>query len=350
MGRQSPKFYCPKCGKKTLIATSHYDYNLSDWKRGYECKNQAPRRYNHLISAFANNHDPSGTLDDESNYWGYEARWSGSKQALRLAQQEEVKAYLKKNPTPCDCTIFVEGREAKISDYGCLLDKLIQTDPPIKVYLLENNVYVKKRGFEVLYSTEIMDVVRLNDDHGVAVWLYWKCKWEPDRQSSEIEWSDLTHEAAAYILHKGKTIQSIFRNHTRYPLWTKPDRKERATSLQNVPFCGSLGKRKKAEIVEWAKSLEKNLQDYQKQAAAAVEAWKAWGDQLRAAVSREIRVCISHYNGVSKTAYITINGALTQGQIERIAEALKEPESIDEIAARADRLIEQAEQLLSRDK
>ena len=304
MGRRSrtvDKFYCPKCGKKALIKVQRYSHTNGGWQRGYECKNQIPRKYSQLLN--------------DGFYW--------SRRELQAAQRAEAEAYVQKHPE-CDCKIYVEGRDAEIADFGCVLDLMIRTDPPIKYHLLEKNSNIQKRGFEVIHSTETLDLVRLNDKYGVAIWLYWKYKWDPDHTQDEIDWRSLTHEAAAFITHRDTSLRSIFSQTSRYPVWTKPGTvSERSSCLRHVPFSGNLGKRKRAEIIEWTKALEANLAAYQEQAAAAVNEWTTWGEQLTSAVAHETKIHISRFNGKSKRARISINGDLTQAQIERIAEALK---------------------------
>jgi len=323
MGRYrhtTQKFYCPKCNKKTLVRDSQYDHSTQSWSRGWVCKNQPPKKYDRLVELLTNG-DPHDELNDAETYVEYELRWGDDCEKLRLAKQEEIKAYLKRRP-PCDCKIFVPGKDAEIVDYHTVLDLLIRPGEQIKHYLLEKDPNIRRQGFEVLYSSETIDLVRMRDGSGVAVWLYWKCTWEPDREKSEINWRALSHEAAAYISHKDVPLRAIFGNSRRYAVWTKPVREqERASCLRHVPFSGGLGKRKKAEIVEWAKVLEANLVSYQEKAVAAVDTWLAWGRQLNAAIGKS-KVSIGHYNAHSKTASINIHGWLNQAQIEAIAEAL----------------------------
>jgi hypothetical protein len=295
-----------------LVKSQKYNSTVGSWDWGYECQHSPPKKYVALI-----NYD---------RYWGYEARYGDNKEKLQAEQRAEAEAYLQKNPA-CDCEIYVPGRQAEIVDFGCVLDLLIRTDPAIKYHLLEKNSNIHKRGFEILHSSDMLDVVRHRDQHGVAVWLYWKCKWEPDHNLPSLNWKAMSHEAAAYITHRDTSLRAIFSHTARYPIWTKPDRvNERAHCLRAVPFWGPLGKRKKAEIIKWVKELEAKLAAYQEQAAAAVKEWTDWGRQLKESVAAETKVYIRDYNGKSKTANITISGALTQAQIERIAVALKEPE------------------------
>jgi hypothetical protein len=328
MGRRNKtKYYCPKCSKKTLVRAFNAK---TTWKPGWECTNQPPQMWAKLIAAL-NSGDPD-ELDDPYVYSSYKARWGDDPEPHRLAEQEKVKKLLKKGS--CDCVIFrPNGEQAEITDYTTVLDKLIRPGALIKHHLLETNSNIHNRGFEVLYSSDTLDLVRHRCQAGVGVWLYWKCTWEPNRSKSEIQWSNLTHAAAGYIKHgfafgegapeSTTSLRSIFGN-KRYAVWTKESNdNKRSTWFRSVPFTGNLGKRKKAEIVKWVKKLEDNLTSYQEQAAAAVKTWTDWGAQLKAAIGGS-KVSIGHYDGHEQTASINIHGNLNQAQIEAIAKALKE--------------------------
>ena len=300
------KFYCPKCSKKTLVRDSNYDSQTQTWSRGWKCNNQPPIRTINVV---------------ESEVYYDEAQWDSDKAAVQLA---ECEAYIKKHP-PCDCTIFVPGKDAEIIDYHNILDLLIRPGDAIRHHLFEKNSNVHRKGFEVLHSTDDVDVVRHRDNNGVAVWLYWKCMWDPDRSPKEINWEPLQHQAAAFIEHEGVSTRSIFTRGGRYALWTKPVQgHERSHIFRNVPFCGGLGKRKTAEIISWVEKLEANLRAYEREAAAAVEKWEAWGQQLRRAVSsKSSKVHISGWNARSELVTISIHAQLTQEQVEAIAEILR---------------------------
>jgi hypothetical protein len=296
--RASRKFYCPACKKKTLVRSRAYDNNAGRSFYSWECENQLSRRQRRI-------------LDGDEYFYDDEER---------AAAEEKVKKHLAKNPE-CDCVITAPGRDAEIADYGTVLDKLIRIGEPIKHHLLETDKGIYRKGMQVLYSSDHVDVVRLRDQSGVAVWLYWKVMWEPNRSQSEINWAALCSEAAAYLFHENTTLRTIFRNTKRFPVWTKEEGGARDYSLREAPLSGSLGKKKKAEIVEWVKKLETNLPTYEAQAKAANDKWVAWGRQLQEKTA-DSKVRVVSFNSMSKTAAITIRGTLSQEQIEAVVAAL----------------------------
>ena len=335
MGRRNTKkkYYCPKCHKKTLVEA----YNsATKWNSGWECTNQPPKKWDKLVKALSQDPIDEETLADPYTYedctGSYELRWGDDVDNRRAALQKKVRTYLKKRP-PCDCVIFNEndsGR-AKISDYTTVLDKLIRPGEPIMHHLIEKNNHIQRRGFQVLHSTDTLDVVRHNDDNGVAVWLYWKCCWDEGRSKTEIQWDDLKHNGAAYLSHgvdeQKKDLRSIFGSGSRFALWAKS--KPQYGRLQNVPFTGNLGKKKKAEIIEWTKQLEASLRLYEAEAKEARITWKNWGRELRNALGAvSNKVSISGYNGKHQNCTISINERLTKEQTLAIAEILRtEPAS-----------------------
>ena len=335
MGRRrntTTKYYCPKCERKTLVRDSDYNHTTRRYQQGWVCTNQPPKQYSAIIALLTDG-DPNGELDSYEPYFSYEARHGGygaeekAKMVVaRAAEVAKVKAYMEKRPA-CDCKIFHVSRDATIQDYcPTVLDRMVRGGEAVKHHIFENDSDVHRKGFEVLYSSEDMDLVRMRDDHGVAVWLYWKCSWDPDRSKSEIKWDALQHEAANYIKHGDLKVSAIFANAARYAVWTKPVKEsERHYRLRNVPFTGSLGKRKKAELVAWAKDLEANLKGYESAAVLAEADWRAWGIQLKAGVrSRSNKVSVSNYNGKSQLANISIRGMLTQNQINAVAAVLRD--------------------------
>ena len=323
------KYYCPECGKKTLIPEHRYDYNYSGNFRVWACHNQPPKKYEKLIEAFN-----TGTPDDEIDsydYWNYEARHGTAKDAERKKQREEVRAYLAKNRS-CNLIIAKTGRDAEIADYGCVLDKLVRVGEPIRYHLLENNADIHARGFEVLLQTDVIDVVRLRDGNGVGIYLYWKMSWEPDYAGLTWDQSILTHTAASYIsfrpaggaLIDGHPLPVIFRR-SRVLLWAKDRSKNYA--FKDAIFAGSLTAKKRKAILHWAQELERQLPSIVEDAASAVTSWTAWGKAAEnelAAVSKA--VYMSGFDAVHQNMKIDISAWITTEQAVAIAKILNPAE------------------------
>ena len=146
---------------------------------------------------------------------------------------------------PCNCVIKGQGRDAEISDHGTILDRLADADNDFKNWLFRSDPTVHKKGFEILYRTDFMHVVRLRDKEGVGVWVY----WEADRDGDQILGrSALAHPCALNIKFRGLSLRTIFFTN-RFELWRK--------GHDNTLFSGkSLGKRMRAKIVEWATEFE----------------------------------------------------------------------------------------------
>jgi len=335
--RESPKtnYYCPACRRKTLIKTSKYNHSTHGYQRGFLCTNRPPKVWAKLIAALESG-DPE-RLENSNIYVSYIARhqinraggaWAGGEAARSEARQVE-QAKAKAFPAPCATEIFHPDRDAEIVDFYGVLDLLIRPGDLIIHHLLEKNPKIQRKGIEVLYSSEDVDLVRLRDNGGVAVWLYWRCTWDPDRLQSEIKWEALGHEAAASIKHDGVSVRTIFSNQTRSAVWA-------ATESRNVPFSGTLGVRKRAALVEWVMRLEANLETYTAAAIKNEIKWRAWGSQLKDGLrSRSDEVRVLSFNGESQLATVSIRCMVTQEQAIAIADILSQ--TSDHSEARGDR-------------
>jgi len=304
--RKVDKFYCPKCGRKTLSEEYDYDTGCKIWK----CYNQTPQRFVDIIKY------------DE--YYG-RAQWD---EDLQPAQKAKAVAYTAKYP-PCDCVITTPGRDAEIVDFGCVLDLLVRVGEPIRYHLLESNSDIHSKGFEVLHQSDMLDIVRLRDKQGVGAYLYWKMSWEPDYDGIRWDQGTFTHTAASYIsfrpaggaLADGHTLPSLFRRR-RILLWTK-DRDKNSYHMEDAIFDGSLTKKKRAAIVSWASELERQLPQLMEKATAAVGAWNEWGTQLKESVRTiGIDVHVNGFDAVHKRAKVAIHGWVSPDQARAIAAIL----------------------------
>jgi hypothetical protein len=319
MARSETKYYCPKCERKTLVRDREWSSEAGQWLGTWVCKNTPSKAIARLKQAIDDG-EATGTVEDYSGYYeSYEAKYGDDeeKTAARKKEYDRVIDYYAKNP-PCGITIKVHNRDAKIVDYFSVLDLLIRDGTAVMHHLLEANPNFYRKGFESLYSSETVDVVRMRDDRGVAVWLYWKCCWEPEREKSEINWSALTSGAAAYIHYGEVPVPQIFHHSYRLCLWSK--------ELRNKPLFTDekLTKSVKEKIVQWVKGLEQALPQLTEQAAAGQLAWNNWFTETQNATQARCghRVVINQYDGEVKEVRVGINGWITPEQLQAIAEIL----------------------------
>lgn len=314
MGRGSRKkerFYCPQCGKKTLEADSKYDHSSYEYHKVWVCKNQQSKATMKL-AAFETLED---VLDD-GYYYGTQAQ----KEAEASKKWEAAKAKVAKTP-PCDLVIEKEGEDAEIADFGCVLDKLARTGEPIRYYLMEKNTNIHRKGFEVLHSTDVVDVVRLRDDRGVAVYLYWKMNWEPDYDGITWNQNVLTFTSSSYLSFQDHPLPTLFRQQ-RLLLWTK-DKEKNSYHMKHALFDGSLTQKTRAKIIAFAKALEAALPQLKDRAMEAKNAWMAWGQnatQEIAAVGKGVSV--QSYDSVHQNLKVNIYGWITTEQAKAIARIL----------------------------
>jgi len=327
-------YYCPKCSRKKLVKDNKWSRDHGTYFRIWKCTNQPSKQMAKLKEGIDKG-EVTGTSGDYYSYYSsYEAKHgdANEKTIARKAEYDKCVAYFKANP-PCDVEISVHDRDARIVDYFSVLDLLIRDGEAIQHHLLETHSGVYRRGMEVLYSSEQTDIVRYRDGHGVAIWLYWKCTWEPNRNKNEINWRALTTGAAGYMTHRGTELPVIFRNDSRFALWAKE--KDSSSWYRNVPFSGKLTKKTKAEIVDWVKDLEKNLSAYEEKAAADDQMWQHWYKTLRTETEAlSGRISIRHFDGEQKEAQINIQGWLPPEKVKAIAAIVGSRTLANEILAR----------------
>lgn len=282
--------YCPKCGYKKLYADAEYDREVNRSVRVWICRHNQLSRLEKRNLQY--NWDPDAKAATERKF--------------------------AENP-PCGTEIRVRGRDAEISDYGNVLDKIVMADKEFENWLLANDQSLRRKGMDIIHKDELMTVVRVTADYGVCIRAYWEPARE-DREWEERRW--LTSRAARRINHGPLSLHALFSlNH--YVLWRKdgtqidPDRP--------LLFSGNLNKKLKQEITEWAGQLTKALPSIVDYAKSETERWEAeerilWGEVLAYTPLIEV----SYYDGNDRTCHVNIHGRITREQAKVIARVLAE--------------------------
>ena len=286
----SKRWYCPKCGRKTLQRREE-----SVYKKGKLVFWVCRHAYVSPHERYAMGLTPGHTT---RTFW-------------------ELKR-AKMGPT-CGAEIRHPDRDAEISDYHGVLDKLVRatSTEPIRDYLLEHYPTIHRKGMEILYSSETLDLVRIRDQDGVAAWIYWKCTWEPGRDRNEIPWSIFQGAVGDYITFNGFKASRIFAT-DRYPVWSKDVGK----ATINAAFFNKFSK---AQVVKWAQDLEQALPEMMARAQSERARWTAEEQTLRMEVqSISPLVAVTSYDGELRPARIRIYKLLTPEQAKVIAEVLKD--------------------------
>jgi hypothetical protein len=203
-------------------------------------------------------------------------------------------------------------------------------EPEIKTWLLENATDVQRRGLEVLYEGESIDVVRMRDTHGVGVWAYFKEARKSGKHGELPEHAALTSRAARYIHFRFVPLSRIFQRGIRFRLWSRDlpvySSHDHGIASETVVFNGPLGKKKTKEIVEWAAALEATLPMLIESAKKEHARWEEERRELCQSVRHTV-LSIEAYNGETKTSSVRIGGQLRLDQIAAIAEVLRKEEA-----------------------
>lgn len=283
--KQTERYYCPKCGNKTLVAATSWQRDSTGGHKSFrvwQCRHNSGSK------------DLQRRLD---NGWLYN-------DASIARAKNKVAAC-----PPCNCEIQAQGRDAEISDYGTILDKIVRADNNFKDWLLETDHHIHKKGFEVIHQTDFMTVVRLRDQQGVGVWVY----WEADRDSDQLLGrSALQHQCALYVRFRGVSLRAIFYDR-RFALWKKDS--------DTMLFSGkSLGKRMKAKIVEWATAFEAEFPKLLQETRNQKGRWEGEEAELKSELrSITNELVVNTYDGELATCRIALSRGVTPQQAKEIA-------------------------------
>lgn len=275
------KFYCPKCGKKKLV--SAYGYVGDGYHRYWRCEHNM-----------------------EPKSWRGRRDWDKEK-----------------NP-PCGLEIKVPGRNAEIDDYGTVIDKMANIAvPQIQQWLLKHDSDVRKKGIEVLYEGEFLDLVRRTDagHGGLGVAIYWRAAtWDRDpdiHNPTAIENDALRAESSQHITFRGFNVAYLFDGHS--VIWQKGE------DQHDAVFKGkTLGKKLKAKLVSFAQAVEANyeklLAKAKSESARWVEEKKAFKHAIEQVALADGRgrfpVRVDHYCGETQTAKVRLDMVTAEQAIQ----------------------------------
>jgi hypothetical protein len=272
-------YYCPKCGKKKLVADHEWSTS-PDGNNGYfkvwKCLHNVPPR---------------------RRRYGYTPKKLGP---------------------PCGLKIQVEGRNAEIDDYDDILGKLAMIDvPQIQQYLLKEDRTVHKRGIEVIYEGTMVDLVRRRDGDGVGVGLYWKGATydeDPDTVNPlDSGYHNLRTEAAQHVMFMGHGVGFLF-HQNGHNIWEP--------GSVTTAFQGkSVGKRMKEKMVRWAASLENEFTSLVARCESEHARWlrerAEFDQQLRNTLGHDhSAVSVRHYCGHRRTAEVTVRPVTAHQALE----------------------------------
>jgi len=280
-------FYCPQCGNKKLRVEHHYPYNqlVCDHNKPVDAWLSRKRR-----------------------------RYSGKPAPVRGA--------------PCGLVISHPDHDATIDDYGTILEKVVAAaegpEEMFKRELLYADPNIRKKGFEVLHIDDFMTVVRLCNDQGPRVAIY--INGFQMRPASFPDNALLTSGAAQYVTYNRLTAKQLFNSHP-IVLWKRDGKIENNNGYSGVVFEGSLGKKMKAKIVEWALQFKKDYEDLRCTTVAEAQRWRSEWRELKDKLNghsshwedeRRNGVQVEHYDGEHKMASIRIVGSVTPEQVMAI--------------------------------
>lgn len=279
-------FYCPQCGHKTLLKTK--DYNISR-HRIFACK------YNAL------SHRESSDL-----------KYGGP------SSQAAVRERMEKRP-PCGCVISHPERDAEISDFGTIIDKIARAsrkgDDEFLGWLLEHDNTISKKGLRLLYKSEFSAVVYEKDTrkgYSDRINLYFVDEQNQDRVRQLPR--SLTSEAATHIKFQGTPIPTIFANWINH-LWA---------GGRHDLFPGEFNEEMEHKIVEWVTGLEKAFPDLLAEAERESNRWNLEEKEANNIIGNARgRIQLRHYDGHKRTISGTIIEDLTKDELAQIADILR---------------------------
>ena len=260
---KSKTYYCPKCGKKKLVADSEYSDGRHN--RIWRCLFNVPVR-----RRYGSNAKPPGT--------------------------------------PCGVVIKADGRDAEIDDYDDVLAKLATINvPQVQQWMLQHQRNIHKKGLEVLYEGPLVDLVRCNDGDRVGAGLYWRgATWDGDSgllNPIEGKHNALRCESAHYVKFRNFACSTLFA-HNGAAIWEPNEDKDAVFSGKTV------GKRLKDKLARFVVSLEKEVPGLIEQCKSEQQRWSdersRYEERLAAVLGNVGGLWVNHYSGESKRALINI--------------------------------------------
>jgi hypothetical protein len=300
------KYYCPQCGYKTLIQEMNWSASSEGdkgWYQTWSCtRNLSSNRIARAIE----------------KGWVYPGVNKTKEEALEIMKSKVAAA------PPCNCKIKTPGRDAEISDYGTLLDKVARVGNEFKDWALATDHTINKKGFDIIHQTDFMVVVRLRNNTGIGAWCYWEDeRVERTQGINNVETKTvLQHKAATYVKFRGVSLYSIF-NNKRYCLWKKENITNKYHSYP-YPFNGkSIGKRMRSEMIEWAVSFEEKFPELLKEAKQQRKRWLKEEFNLKSQIeSITDKIKIIQYNGEYPSCKLDLP-RVTPEEARKIAQILE---------------------------
>lgn len=280
-------FYCPKCGEKKLRA--------------------------HYVD------DPSIV----SKYGSCRKTWICDNDRMKVADEDGVVGAAIER---CGCEISVPGRDAEPADYINVLDRLVSSTPQICSWILGNHHKVHRTGLKRLFSGDHLDVVRLRDDYGIGIYVFFRSKtFEADDRLNGV----LSQPAAQHIKFKPTSVPTslsvsvqwmfhgprlcLFHKTQSHSSWGGPVFADKIESPELLKMA-----------VRWAEELDKEFLRLVNEVKQQSGVYRTQEVELIADVKRLAgdTIRVESYDHVLDRAYIRLPAYVTREQLLVMAHAL----------------------------
>jgi len=244
-----------------------------------------------------------------------------------------------------DCGLKIEhdDRDAEISDYYGLLDRMARLSPEDRIgdYFLQHEARVYQKGLEILFIGENLFVAKhKHKTYGVCAALYWNGdtvdKDDEDIQSPRFYYQNFDHDAAKHLEYQGQPVSRVIDRHPPQILW-------RARGGER--FKGRMSKSLKAQIVEWATGLDAAIPALVAEARSLVAAWKEERNEIFDYL-KERGVTLGRFNQHKKKSVEISLRKLTLEECRRLDKVLPKKLKIDLVKGVVGVTTEQAESVV----